>query len=289
MLHGEPEYRRRARQKAAKNQEAANREWDKAAQERRHKEIITTIKGIEEKLARAEDEATPKNKRERRWHKAEVSGLWAAAVVGVAAIVIGNLDAGSQRGVMQAQIDEMKAEQRPWVSADIGIGDITWSDGAATFSVSTTMKNIGHSPAFFINVTSEAHPALDFNALLAAQRKLSELERKRTPVIGPVIFPGTHDITQPIIISVTHDEVADFQRLVGKNGPVLFVPIAVLVVIDYVFSGDTVHHHQTGYMLNVYYRAPDRPGVPGMSLPIGKDVAAKDLVVSYHILGQYAD
>jgi hypothetical protein len=52
----------------------------------------------------------------------EVFGLWAAAIVGLIAIHASTSDSRDQRVLMQAQIAEMRAEQRPilWVKSDLG-------------------------------------------------------------------------------------------------------------------------------------------------------------------------
>lgn len=111
MSDHEPEYRRRRREEAEQNQRYADREWDEATKDAQVNKIIIAIKGVVEKLERAEDKETPKNKDERRWKKREVLGLWAAAAVGVAAIVVGNIDASHQRDVMQRQLDEMRKQR----------------------------------------------------------------------------------------------------------------------------------------------------------------------------------
>jgi hypothetical protein len=149
MSHGEPEYRRRARQEAEKNQHYADREWDEATKKSEIRKIVVSVKGIIKELERSQDENTPKNKGERRRHWWEVSGLWAAAVVGAAAIIIGNWDASDQRRIMTDQVREMQTQsaiQRAEIKATLRVmlEPIQQVDG---FGISPVWINSGKSDA----------------------------------------------------------------------------------------------------------------------------------------------
>jgi hypothetical protein len=69
----------------------------------------------------------------------EVSALWAAAVVGVVAILVSSVDSKEKMQVIQGQLDEMRSQQRPvlWVISrlgaptyipnDLGKGRLVWT------------------------------------------------------------------------------------------------------------------------------------------------------------------
>src|SRR5260221_5386499 len=114
----EPEYRRRIRDKAAQKKDDTEAEERKTSDKGHIENLAAAIHRVEHELCRSNDESAPEKKRIRRWEKGGVIGLWAAAGVGVAAIWFGTHDASQQRGVMQGQLDEMQAEQRPWVYAE---------------------------------------------------------------------------------------------------------------------------------------------------------------------------
>jgi hypothetical protein len=118
----EPEYRRRIREKAEKDQQTAEAERQKSNNEYNIHQITAAIKRVQQELGRANDEHTPQKKSDRRWEKFGFFGLWFAGFVGIAAIWFGTHDAREQRGSMQTQLDEIHDEfvstQRPWVSVD---------------------------------------------------------------------------------------------------------------------------------------------------------------------------
>lgn len=188
---------------------------------------------------------------------------------------------------MRLIIDAM---ERPWVSAaKISVGDVSWKDGEAKFTVLVNLKNTGHSPALSVEVTPVAYPSIDFNVLLAKQREISETSRHHPATMGTVVFPGDA-VSAGANIPLTRADIEAFQKFVqgGKNTPpVPFVPAVIIVVIDYIGAGES-DHHQTGYMLSLYYHDPARPTVPSLSLPIGVDIPAANLKLEYQILGQYA-
>src|ERR1700730_18415529 len=107
--NGDPEYRRRIREKTRQNQESAHRKRDEASREGDIKQITAAIHRVEQELNRTNDENAPEKKRDRYWERGGIVGLWAAAAVGVAAIWIGNHDAYKQRTVMESQLGEMRS------------------------------------------------------------------------------------------------------------------------------------------------------------------------------------
>lgn len=100
MTDQESEDRRRVDQEAEQNKSNTDSERNETPKDADKNPVVIAIERVAEKLNRQADENTPEKKRERCWHHAEVIGLWAAAAVGVAAILVGNHD--SQHSISEA-------------------------------------------------------------------------------------------------------------------------------------------------------------------------------------------
>jgi hypothetical protein len=94
------------------DQHAAEQKRYDAKRERNIEKIVGAVKAVEEELSRGNNEEYPQQKRDRASERAGILGLWAAAIVGVIAIWIGNSDSGKQRKVMGGQLVTMQAAQR---------------------------------------------------------------------------------------------------------------------------------------------------------------------------------
>jgi hypothetical protein len=72
-------------------------------------------------------ETDPEKRQDRLWNRAGTVGLCAAAAVGLAAIVVSNIDASHQREVMRSQLNSMILNERAYVfvkTLEIGpVGD----------------------------------------------------------------------------------------------------------------------------------------------------------------------
>jgi hypothetical protein len=69
---------------------------------------------------------------ERFWERAEVLGLWAAAGVGLIAILVSNNDAKEQLVALRAQLGAMLSAQRAWLQVTVIPASLQFdSEGAA--------------------------------------------------------------------------------------------------------------------------------------------------------------
>jgi hypothetical protein len=109
------------------------------------KKITVLLERVERHFARYADENSLTNKRKEGWEIAEVMGLWAAAFVGVVAIIVGSRDSGDQRAVMQGQLNEMQAEQRPWIGGPNSVSGDLAKDGTVKFTM--IFRNVGRTPS----------------------------------------------------------------------------------------------------------------------------------------------
>lgn len=101
----EPEYRRRIREKAEKNNNDSNNERDRATKSTDIHKIVLAIKAIDEKYDRERHKDRTRKKWDRFWEVMGVAGLWLAAAVGIIAIWYGTRDASGQRAIMRGQLD----------------------------------------------------------------------------------------------------------------------------------------------------------------------------------------
>lgn len=168
-LYHEPEYRRRIRTKTIQDQESAEKKDREAAEERRIEHLTSAIDRAREELVRSGDEYRAHKDIEHRWHKAEVFGLWAAAIVGTAAIWFGTNDSYEQRGVMieqrrimEGQLDQMKgnsldtkatinltsSSQRAWIAPTAAVLNESLSTEKGAISATIFYRNSGQQPAF---------------------------------------------------------------------------------------------------------------------------------------------
>lgn len=219
MLHREPEYRRRIREQAAKNEHYANREWDEATENTRVEKIVRTVERLVEQVNRYTDEKSPENTRKRRWKIAEVIGLWAAALVGAAGIWIGN----AQRVVMQGQLNEMRDEQRAWISIfskGVAVKPELTSTGDIIFKLKIELSNTGKNPASDVAIVFDGLVNLTSGIL----EKETELCNGTHSSGGISIFPGAKSNQDPYPVSISADRI----KANGISGIVPSIAVCVL-------------------------------------------------------------
>jgi hypothetical protein len=107
--HGEPEYLRRIREKAEKNQSEANKEKWKTQYENRISQLASAIHRIEENSARERNQDGSYRRRELRINRYGVIGVWVAAAVAIIAVWASYISSRDQWGVMRDQLTEMQS------------------------------------------------------------------------------------------------------------------------------------------------------------------------------------
>jgi hypothetical protein len=170
---------------------------------------------------------------------------------------------------ISGQLDEMRAEQRPWInfSATAGSDMTLGSGGIVALVAHTALTNIGHLPAQ--NVV--AHAALVPWAEAAKQAKrrdliCSELKYRRiTPANqGFVLFPNETK-QPPLPLGLTKE---NFEEWHGSGEPLVLIGC-----LDYVFLTNGSHHH-VGFIFEIDKRgaAPESVEkiVPDETVPMAK-------------------
>lgn len=173
------------------------------------------------------DQDDKDKRRDHRWHKREVYGLWAAAVVGIAAIVASSIDSHHQKEVMQKQLEEMRVEQRPnlWVLSDLSApeyvpigGQIIWTVRLTNYGKSFVAKGtvdkyilIGHG-AFIPTYREKSDPSMDQLTPIAPGQVVTETVVS-PPGVTPEQFSSLLATTGGIQIKL----VMEYQDLAGER------------------------------------------------------------------------
>ncbi len=148
----EPEYRRRIRKKAAKDQHKAANERYEASQSSYVDKIVAAINTIYQHYYRETHKEHTRKKWDRFWEVMGVIGLWLAAGVGATAIWIGTNDASKQRNLMRDQSNVMNKtlvmSERPWlyIKGNINFSNVQ-ADKNIGFVASADVQNSGNTIA----------------------------------------------------------------------------------------------------------------------------------------------
>ena len=147
---------------------------------------------------------------------------------------------GRQLSVMQGQLDEMHAEQRPWVYANsvTPAGHIILTDGRYVIPLKFSITNTGHLPAFFVTpTTSAAVIAVGSGSTLAIRNDVCNDYRNSADKIGTTVFPGQ---------TVSHGgfTAGDYPSVPKSEWDAIAGPKMLIVFgcIDYQFPTKPGHH-----------------------------------------------
>lgn len=206
----EPEHKRIRREKAERSEREACRKDDEAAKQTYVKQIVDAIKGVIQSLERHDNERNPDKKWDRKWRRYEVRGLWAAAIIGLLAIIVSSVEAYHQRSVLhglqsaaQQQLDEMEAEQRPWVRVSIShpiLVFVEWHHQQfMALHYNADLKDFGHLPARNINIAgvlaAHRNNARETELDLTQRQMCDQAEHsaRHDPIGGITIYPEEPD------------------------------------------------------------------------------------------------
>jgi len=148
----------------------------------------------------------------QRWRFClDIAGVGVAAA-GVMMAAVAAVFLFRQQHTMQGQLDEMVAEQRPWVFFDnpAVASDLVFDDNGARVYISFALKNTGHTPAVNVGMKTALVPVLPndkkwFNSNICnkyvvhpCEEALAQSKANR----GLVIFPNANNflVRQPIEI-----------------------------------------------------------------------------------------
>jgi hypothetical protein len=183
------------------------------------------------------------------------------------------------------------AVNRPWVKVDIQVaGPIIYNVNGANFTLSYSLKNIGHSPAVNVGVFPRLVYGLGYTNNRAEMMKDISARKMEAdgPGVGFSLFPD-ETIVQNIIVTMSNDEIKGATR----SSQAIY-PSAVGSVIYRMALDDMLH--QTGFIVQI--RRSDRPTpftteknrLTGIIWADEGDLPAADVrLVRSYIDGGYAD
>jgi hypothetical protein len=236
-------YRKRRTAKADK----VRRELVLDQQQSGHQEIIALLRRIDDNqqtCARQRgSEYTRRATREFRRFCLDVAGV---LVAGAAACFL-----LWQQHTMQGQLNEMRDEQRPWVSATAEpASDFTLDDAGAHFQVKFVLNNSGHSPALRAWVIPNMYPLRQGINPIDEQKARCDKLRKRNPtrVLGITIFPGKPENTTMGLETMDRTSINLALSERASVDKFIIPVIGGCVVYEY-GTGDIVH--ETGFIYKI--------------------------------------
>jgi hypothetical protein len=230
--------------------------------------VVSALGDVRNEIARgAAAQADQFRRRKDGWDIGATLGLWAAAAVGVWAIVSSKIDSEQQRSVMQQQLDEMQAEQRAWVSPtpDLRIDPLLGDRDVLRADVRIGLQNTGKNPATgaFVHADMSIGTSLPHGSMQAWQTAVCAAASKG---LGVTLFPGSPEPTFKITIKTDPGELAERRR---QSANVVVVPL-VVACVSYQ-DAVTKRPHRTPFAYQVYTMQPLGEAIPVSSLPLTGD------------------
>jgi hypothetical protein len=254
---------------------------------RRFKSLVTQLHRESEQHRDRYDGQAPNEAplvRVTRWLVVATIALATAGFLGFGIAILQWLTLRSTDVTMRRQLDEMRAEQRPWMRPDIAINDVTYPPDTNDIrtSISVIMKNVGNRPAI------NTHPNIDVFAekphesiqdVINEEESICARGRKKqvlpfnSPQFGLTLFPEEH-VTLTQSYPIASKRIADNSfEVLSRRPKIYFGRFHVIGCITYYSVGDEVTSHQSGF---VYY-------IQGKKINLatdGNDINGADLVVN---------
>jgi len=162
--------------------------------------------------------------------------------------------AAGQLKVMQGQLDEMRYEQRPWISlsgARPAIALVRNVFGRLVLRVEFPMKNVGHTPARYALIDGNIFVRGPTAPEMQNIRNMCAQDRRRPIGIrtqGITLFPDETYIQPYNFVLDKREE----WRLVHEKG----TTVMIAGCVDYLLA-DGTGHHQTAYVFELDRSGPD--------------------------------
>jgi hypothetical protein len=275
--------REQKRQTESKNRKAANDAY--------RDEVVSALQNIHN------DNEVASKEQKAEWERAaqrDSRRFW----LDVAAIIVAAFGAFflfKQQSIMQGQLDEMQADQRPWIRVELvpefSLAGVTKDQkGVARYGGGVPMEiylsNVGHSPAFNIRPTVFGYVAGEGHNDAAAEQKRRCDQFANAPLDNPargtILFPDEKHVPWnmggPLYVAGFNDE--DVRKYGRTEKGRRVVTLYVIGCVAYGF-GEPRSPHQTGFIYEieittqqagkavpVTYSIPADAFVPGANLSL---------------------
>jgi hypothetical protein len=141
---------------------------------------------------------------------------------------------------MQGQLDEMRAEQRAWVYADLKpLGPVTYDQHGMLIPVGFIIHNTGKLPAKDVVPVVAAHVenGTALNNWIETQRATcTDRKPGSSDIFGEMLFPGVVDSNTARELAISWNEMAG----AGNSGMVV---VDIGGCVEYFSTGDPKMHH----------------------------------------------
>jgi hypothetical protein len=201
-------------QKTKEHQNEARTKRYEAAENTNVEKIILAIDGLGEKIICAADQDGADSRRKSGWDKAEVFGLWAAAIVGAFAIIVSSFDSGNQQRLANAANattrEAFTAVQRAFIVASrLEITPQRDTGGMIiSYNIRPIIRNSGYTPTRnFELISSEENIA-------GNQVELAGLQDPGQPFDKPYRFRSVIGPGDEADIDMSKIQVKDLRNLV---------------------------------------------------------------------------
>lgn len=236
---------------------------------------------------------------DRSSRRTATATVW-IAVFAVITVFVSSLQYFSfqgQLGVMQSQLDEMRASRRPWLTVDTAIAGPLNLNPAPMVAIDFVATNIGQSPAIETWINTALFPMKPGgDGVKEMHRRCLAMRKQPHPAEGPpgyVLFPNHKFDKTGTLPGVPQKEWNDYLFSYGHTG---FVTLQLAVCGDYRFSfAPEIHSTEMLYVLGTPKQSPH--GVTlwllttnvAITLDMGK-IEKDDLVLTQEPFGTtYAD
>lgn len=197
----------------------------------------------------------------------------AGATVAIAAFTAATIGVGiAQWHILSGTLNEMKAEQRPWIYADLSPGGKIFRNqsGGLTFPIGFTFHNDGHLPAFYVFPDIEAYLSGEdgkVGSTTARERQRIRCDRplSKQSTIGITVFPS-QKTGFGASVGITAEEIESagkaYRAATGRNAEFIFPWVTGCIRYR---SLDRIEH-QTGIAFTIDNWKPGT--FPVLALPV---------------------
>jgi hypothetical protein len=184
-----------------------------------------------------------------------------------------------QLSVMQGQLNEMRDEQRPWISVTLALeGPITYDAQGARFRIVFTTKNIGHLPATDVRLKTK-DDLMKFGQKYDTGSTLRDLCASSGTGIPPfVLFPND---------TLPYWETFNFspaQMTEGRIQGEVMVP-GILPVVNICIDYSAAYGREFKGETAISYQLTLLHGVGFSYVPVGRNVQPGEILIMPNLSG----
>jgi hypothetical protein len=287
--HHEPEYRRRLREKAEKDESEANKKKRESQYYNNIVKITLLLQKIGERSTRDSNEEKTYRKRNFWVNLLGVIGVWLAGAVAIIAILVSSTRYIEQWQIMRDQLSAMHNDQRPWIAVKPFLGKVSWKDGGLDVAAKFEFENTGKGPALKVIFHIELYPFdVGGAAILPAQRlqQIAKSGANGVKYTFPLMTGQKEEVYPKLTIERARVEEVfrNIENFARENNQTItdsearaYLSVDVLYVATYVDTYEETHQYIC--MDHIYRVDEANPLGAGLDLQVGVDIAQPKVVL----------